>query len=246
VIAEVFIGGFALYFAKVPLLILLVRLFGIRKWLKVTVWTTLSVGLAVFLAAMLYVSVECSAARVHGFESLGKCEDASSMNGLIHGAASLILDIIAFVIPLPIVLNLQVSTSKRVGLCAVFAAGIFAIVASTVALYYKVETLLGNPVSNMGTGSTILSFLEASTAIIVSCVPAMRSFWINQVPKSILYSKLQSMFSTQTLPVTQSSQSILRKPSVNSADRHGHGTYIELNEANPTSRSFDSSGRLPS
>jgi hypothetical protein len=244
-IAEAFIGGFAIYFAKVPVLVLFSRLFGIRTWLRVTVWTTLGVGFATFLASLLYVAVECSAARVHDAVTQGVCIESAGTNGLVHGSASLILDIVAFAIPLPVVWNLKLSTSKKVGLCVVFAAGIFAIVASTVALYYKVETALGNPVSNLGTGSIILSFLEASTAIIVGCVPALRSFWINQLPNSTVYSKLRSLFSSQTLNGSQSTQSALSKPSRDDTDHIAQGSYIELNEANSTHKHYDSS-RLPS
>lgn len=240
VIAEAFIGGFAIYFAKVPLLALLVRIFGIRKWLRVTVWTSVGLGFAVFLGSLLYVSVECSAAKVHDAVSQGICIESASTNGLIHGTASLILDLVAFIIPLPIVLKLKVSTSKRIGLCAVFAAGIFAIAASTIALYYKVETALGNPVSNLGTGSIILSFLEASIAIIVSCVPGLRSYWTNQLPNLAVYSKLRSYFSSQTLTGSQSAGSMFNKQSADNTDHRSQGTYIELNEANSTGERYDS------
>lgn len=124
VIAESFIGGFAIYFAKVPVLVLFDRLFGIRKWVRVTVWTTTGAGLAIFLASLLYVSVECSAAKVHDAADQIVCMDSASTNGLVHGTASLVLDVIAFIIPVPIVLNLHISKSKKIGLGAVFAAGI--------------------------------------------------------------------------------------------------------------------------
>jgi hypothetical protein len=234
VIAEAFIGGFAIYFAKVPVLVLFDRLFGIRKWVRVTVWTTLGAGFAVFLGSLLYVSVECSAARVQDFTDQLTCIDSASTNGLIHGCASLVMDLIAFVIPIPIVMNLHVSKGKKFGLGAVFAAGILAIVASTVALYYKIEVYLGNPVSNMGTGSIILSFVESSTAIIVSCVPSLRSFWINQLPTFTAYSKLRSYFSTQRMTGSQTGQSGISKMSKPSTDNTEQGTYIELNEAHST------------
>ncbi|KAI2606724.1 hypothetical protein GGR54DRAFT_405516 [Hypoxylon sp. NC1633] len=64
-IAEAFIGGFAIYFAKVPVFALFARLFGIRKWLRVTVWTTVGLSFVVFLGSLLYVSAKCSAASVY-------------------------------------------------------------------------------------------------------------------------------------------------------------------------------------
>lgn len=124
IIAESFTGGFAIYFAKVPVLVLLDRLFGIRKWLRVTVWTAIGAGFATFLASLLYVSVECSAAKVHDAVDGMVCIDSASTNGLVHGAASLVLDVVAFIIPVPILWNLKISKSKKIGLGAVFGAGI--------------------------------------------------------------------------------------------------------------------------
>lgn len=123
-IAEAFIGGFAIYFAKVPVLVLLDRFFGVRKWFRVTVWTTICAGFAIFLASLLYVAVECSAAKVHEPADQIRCVDSASTNGLIHGTTSLVLDVIAFIIPMPIVWNLHISKSKKIGLGVVFAAGI--------------------------------------------------------------------------------------------------------------------------
>ncbi|KAI8953720.1 hypothetical protein F4801DRAFT_106418 [Xylaria longipes] len=238
-IAEAIIGGFAIYFAKVPVLVLFARLFGIRKWLRVTIWTTLGVGFAIFLGSLLYVSVECSAGKVHDVAGLLACTDSSAKNGLIQGIASLVLDVIVFAIPLPIVLNLHLSTGKKIGLFAVFTAGIFAIAASSVALYFKVETALGNPNSSFGTDSIILSFVEASIAIIVGCVPAIRSFWINQLSTLTIYSKIRSLFSTQVSTGSQSAQSSFNKQSSSSADHIVQASYIELHETSSTNEPID-------
>ncbi|KAI0546093.1 hypothetical protein F4679DRAFT_438446 [Xylaria curta] len=229
-IAEAIIGGFAIYFSKVPVLVLFVRLFGIRKWLRITIWTTLGVFFALFLSTLLYVSVECSAGKVHDVPSLFNCTGSSATNGLVQGIASLILDLIIFIIPLPIVLNLHMSTSKKIGLCVVFTAGIFAIAASTVALYFKIETALGNENSSFGTDSIILSFVEASIAIIVGCVPAIRSFWTNQLTTLTIYSKIRSLFSTQVTTGSQSAPSSFNKQSGESADHIVPASYIELHE----------------
>ncbi|KAI3317920.1 hypothetical protein HD806DRAFT_513651 [Xylariaceae sp. AK1471] len=238
-IAEAIIGGFSIYFSKIPVLVLFTRLFGIRKWLRVTVWTTISVGFFVFLGSLLYVSVECSAGKVHDVASEGGCITAGGNNGLVHGVASLILDLIVFVLPLPILFHLHLSTNKKIGLCVVFTAGIFAIIASTIALYYKVAVVLGNPLSNLGTTSIILSFLEASIAIIVGCVPAIRSFWINQLSTFTIYSKVRSLFSTQSLPGSQSTQDSLNKHYGGSGDHIIPASYIELHEARSNSEHDD-------
>ncbi|TRX96844.1 hypothetical protein FHL15_002150 [Xylaria flabelliformis] len=229
-VTEAIIGGFAIYFSKVPVLVLFVRLFGIRKWLRITIWTILGVFFALFLSTLLYVSVECSAGKVRDVPSLFNCTGSSATNGLVQGIASLILDVIIFIIPLPIVLNLHMSTSKKIGLCVVFTAGIFAIAASSVALYFKIATALGNPNSSSGTDSIILSFVEASIAIIVGCVPAIRSFWTNQLTTLTIYSKIRSLFSTQVSTGSQSAQSSFNKQSGESADHIVPASYIELHE----------------
>ncbi|KAI0971689.1 hypothetical protein F4678DRAFT_472207 [Xylaria arbuscula] len=224
-IAEAIIRSFSIYFAKAPVLVLYVRLFGIRKWFRVTVWTTLGVSFFIFLGSLLYASVKCSAGKVYDQITELGCINAGGRNGLVHGVASLTLDLIIFVLPLPIVFHLHLSTNKKIG---------FAIVASTIELYYKLQVATGVAVPNLGTTSIILSFLEASIAIIVGCVPALRSFWINQFSTSPIYSKLRSLFSTHTSPVSKLSQDSLNKQSGGSTDHIIQADYIELQEPGST------------
>lgn len=70
------------------------------------------------------MSVECSAGKVYDQITELGCVNAAGRNGLVHGTASLALDLIAFAIPLPIVFNLHLSTNKKIGLAIVFTAGI--------------------------------------------------------------------------------------------------------------------------
>ncbi|KAI1172622.1 hypothetical protein F4777DRAFT_601394 [Nemania sp. FL0916] len=232
-IAEAYIGGFAMYFAKLPVLVLFARLFGIRKWLRITVWTTIILGFAVFLAPLLYVSVECAASKVHDMPSLFVCIGASAQNGLVQGIASPIIDIIAFVTPLPIVFNLKLSTDKKIGLFVVFTTGIFAIAASLTALYYKVKVEQGDPNSNFSSYSIILSLVEAHVAIIVGCVPALRSFWTNQLSTLTVYSKIQSLLSSkQSSTGSRSTQKSSSQETGSSTDNIIQGNYMELYEAN--------------
>ncbi|KAI0870671.1 hypothetical protein GGS24DRAFT_504563 [Hypoxylon argillaceum] len=240
VIAESFIGGFAIYFAKVPVLVLFTRLFGIRKWVQVTVWSSIAVGFVTFLAALLYSSVECSAGRVYDAATEGACIQAAAKVGVVHGAASLALDIIIFIIPLSILSRLHLSTKKKIGLGLVFAVGIIAIAASAVALSFKVPSALGTAISQQGTNSIILSFVEASIAIIVGCVPAIRSFWLNQLPSLSIYSKIRSVFTTQGSTSAQSASKSLNEQFAADDAQLVQANYIELQETNSVNRRNDS------
>ncbi|KAJ2991507.1 hypothetical protein NUW58_g2489 [Xylaria curta] len=101
-----------------------------------------------------------------------------------------------------------------------------AIVASAITLYYRVTAFLGAQTSVVGQmlGQTI----EISIAIIVGCVPAIRSLWRTHIAGTPFYLKLQSTFTGQSsrdLPQ-------LRKPQVTSSDplESSSHAYVELDE----------------
>ncbi len=113
-----------MYFAKAPILILYERIFGIMHWLRAAVYTTLIVSFLGYLGPLLYVAVECSDAEVVDMSSLQACAGFTPRVGLGHGIISLVVDIIIFFLPMPLILKMNLSTEKKIGLALVFMSGI--------------------------------------------------------------------------------------------------------------------------
>ena len=64
--------------------------------------------------------------------------------GLVHGAMNVAADIVMVLLPIPIITKLHVPLSKKIGLSALFATGLLALICSALAVYYRVKISYGN------------------------------------------------------------------------------------------------------
>lgn len=105
-------------------------------------------------------------------EHTGTCIDQTA---LIFASAGInvAFDLIIFLLPLPIVIPLPVSTVRKVGACAVFSIGLFVTVCSVIRLQYLASW--GNSTNPTwdNTPLAIWSTVEANWAIICACMPSM-------------------------------------------------------------------------
>ncbi|KAI1778214.1 hypothetical protein F4818DRAFT_405212 [Hypoxylon cercidicola] len=211
------LSGFSLVASKTPILLLYIRLFGVKKWLKVCSYLTLAVLSVLMLACTIAIGVVCAP---HGdvlpTSHLLRCSNWSAHNGIASGTLSIVVDIVILIIPIPVIIGLQLPTSKKIGLAVVFTTGLFAIGASAVSLRFKVDSLSGTSTDT----STAIFFtnLEWCIAVMVGCVPAIYSFWSSVVVSSTLYSKISTAFSAISL--TASTNRSNRSKQSQSSRRH--------------------------
>lgn len=116
-----------MYFAKTPILVLYIRLFGIKPWVRYTCYLTLAVTLPQFLAITALVGASCTPmARDGGFKSqkAEACMTKIFIVGMWNGIISIVTDVIVFVIPIPIIIQIQLPLKRKTGLGFVFVTGI--------------------------------------------------------------------------------------------------------------------------
>lgn len=135
-------SGFSMWTAKIPILLLLTRIFGIHRWLRITaILTIVLTGLAI-LAGVAYNANACMPPDTDlGFtpEYLATCADANSYTGVALGSVSIATDIIIFILPLPVIAKLKLETGKKIGLLLVFLAGIGSV--TSLRPHHKTSTL---------------------------------------------------------------------------------------------------------
>ncbi|KAI0112745.1 hypothetical protein F4776DRAFT_667102 [Hypoxylon sp. NC0597] len=137
------IAGFAMYFAKTPILALYLKLFGIKTWLRVASYATLVLSFVLFLITLSIAGAACSQTSEVDISFLEKCITTSISVGVANGATAVVTDIIIIVLPLPIIAGLRLPLHKKIGLAIVFLTGIFAIAASAISLSFKGMSLAG-------------------------------------------------------------------------------------------------------
>ncbi|KAK8001019.1 hypothetical protein PG991_013241 [Apiospora marii] len=245
-VASALVSGYATWTAKAPIFFLYVQLFGIQKWIRVISHLAL-VGTFLFILGITsWISAVCSpVGREISPEFIQTCTVTSSIGGLATGAVGLAVDILIFVLPLPIIAKLRLPLAKKIGVSLCFLSGIFAVAASTTALYFRV-TSLSVSTTDMKTASMGV-LVELTIAIMVGCVPAVHAFWTVVVANSIVYSRVASAFSQlSTLKLRRSKNSHTSSNSYAATDNGVYGkaeTNIQM-KYGPASEEHTSERRL--
>ncbi|GAW15331.1 hypothetical protein ANO14919_047400 [Xylariales sp. No.14919] len=115
--------------------------------------------------------------------------------GITAAAASIIVDIYVFVLPLPTVFSLNMALSRKIQLVGLFTTALFGIVASVISLVFRVA-LLGFVDSGWQLGRLAITIVvENNVAIIVGSLPAFTNFLRIYVSQTALYKSIRSKLS---------------------------------------------------
>jgi hypothetical protein len=122
--ASISTGTAAMYFSKLPLILLLQRLFGIKVWFHRTCTGLMIFAAIGFLTAYLWVGVRCSP-DLHkpDIMLLLQCVQAAVPTGISRNSISLFVDVVVFVLPLFIISDLKLSLRTKIAVSLVFLTG---------------------------------------------------------------------------------------------------------------------------
>jgi hypothetical protein len=113
-----------MYFAKLPILVLILRSFGIKTWLRRTSYILMVVTAMGFLAAALYTGIKCSPGLYEvNVSYLLSCVDATFYTIVSRNCLSLTVDLIIFVLPLPVIRDLHLPRRTKIGVALIFLTG---------------------------------------------------------------------------------------------------------------------------
>ncbi|ROW10728.1 hypothetical protein VPNG_05124 [Cytospora leucostoma] len=112
-----------IFFAKASILLLYLRIFGVNRWLRTTIYIGITL-LAIFYTAMACAGivgvVQCVGLAA---ASIQFCSDIGGPIQLAQSAFNVITDVWILILPMPLVLKLQMPRARKIGLLAVFAVG---------------------------------------------------------------------------------------------------------------------------
>ncbi|KAI1163153.1 hypothetical protein F5B18DRAFT_327636 [Nemania serpens] len=178
----------ALWTCKAPILFLYIRLFGIKRWLRVTSYTTLVLTALVYVSGIVAIPPACTP-RTHDLSEgfIDNCQSRTRMINVYLGSVSVLADVIILVLPMPVVFGLKLMVRSRVGLVFLFLSGLFAIAASIISLLFKAVSLQ-SPMTSLAL-SILATITECSVALIVGCVPSLRVLWSKILKPSVKTSR---------------------------------------------------------
>ncbi|KAI1758506.1 hypothetical protein GGR53DRAFT_516931 [Hypoxylon sp. FL1150] len=182
---------------KGSILLFLLRLFGTLRWVRILCHGLFATILALYGAYLVILLSLCIPAPGHAWDSvlLARCSTTGPATIMI-GVCGVLVDLAMFLMPLFIVSGLNIRRDKKRGLAIVFLIGFLIVVTSVVGLAYRIiaSAAIADPIWS-GAQVSITSYTEIFGTVIVSCTPALSSFWFGIFTKSDFYSSLQSIFS---------------------------------------------------
>ncbi|TGJ81580.1 hypothetical protein E0Z10_g7165 [Xylaria hypoxylon] len=178
----------ALWTCKAPILFLYIRLFGVKKWLRITSYVTLGFTAAVYASGIIAIPPACTPHTTNLSDAfIDGCQTRTRMINVYLGGTSVFADVIILVLPMPVVFGLKLLIRSRIGLVFLFLSGLFAIGASVISLVFKAVSLT-SPTTSLAL-SILATITECSVALIVGCVPSLRVLWSKILKPSVKSSR---------------------------------------------------------
>ena len=118
--------GPSMFFAKSSLLLLYLRIFGPKKSARYTVYFCLAFAFCLYFVNIPVEIYYCAPSAGKGWtlsEIAPKCPKTLYL-AIIQGPLNVLIDLFIFVLPIPVVMGLQMSSKKRIAVLAVFFTGL--------------------------------------------------------------------------------------------------------------------------
>ncbi|KAL9624830.1 MAG: hypothetical protein Q9160_000876 [Pyrenula sp. 1 TL-2023] len=173
---------------RAAIVALYIRIFGSLQWLRLTSYGILVCMFLLFGSNTLVAALYCipRGGAPWDYDVMVRCGKPISIT-IVIGTFAVAIDLVLFVLPFPVIYKLQLNRRKKIGLSIVFLLGFLTVVTSVTSFVYRIKIFLGVTDGFWGgTQLCIVSFAEAYGATIVSCAPAMHSFWSKILPNTKL------------------------------------------------------------
>jgi hypothetical protein len=217
-VACIFMGGASMYFSKTPLLLLYIRIFYVKTWLRLSCYAILATTAIIYLVCAAFSASHCviSSGGNYDAEFQADCIANSLVTALVRCFTSIFCDLLILALPIPVILALNLPASRKTALAVVFLTGIFAIAAACTSLYFQWNMETQSPADI--TLAMLCTCLECCIAIIVGCAPASHALWSKYLVKTGFIKSLKAMPSYQTRQNTETtSHRYLELENVNKA-----------------------------
>jgi hypothetical protein len=192
--------------AKTATLLLLRQVFSISRRTSIAIWIGIIATVAIYGSSMIVLIY-------HGVPHVGQSWEQyidhmragtsppfSIYWAVGQAAAGSVLDIYIFILPLPIIYKLNMTTKRKVQLSALFFVALLGVIVSIISIVYRVQFLTEANLDLMyNTGITMMcNITEMNVALIVASTPAFAKFVRTYILDSSLVSTIRSSFATRS------------------------------------------------
>ena len=118
--------GPSIFFAKASLLLLYLRIFGPKQSTRYAIYIGLVFAFRLYWINIPITAYYCAPSVGRSWSIIGiglKCKKTLIL-GLLQGPLNVVLDLFIFILPIPVVMRLQMSSRRRFAVLSVFLTGI--------------------------------------------------------------------------------------------------------------------------
>ncbi|KAI9755494.1 MAG: hypothetical protein M1815_004907 [Lichina confinis] len=166
---------FFMYFVKISILFLYLRVFTTAKSFRIMTWVMMFVVTAYSLAGFVGTISRCNPSK-------GACDNVTQLS-IFSSVLNIVTDIIILVLPLRQVWKLQANTKQKTVLMVVFATGSFVCIVSVVRLAIYIKTLHSTDDTWFVLDGSIWTVIEANVGLICACMPALKALLHHCAPR---------------------------------------------------------------
>ncbi|KAF7509484.1 hypothetical protein GJ744_008047 [Endocarpon pusillum] len=227
-----------IFITKLSILLQYIKIFAPSRTGK-TYWSVhflIWINLLFYIAVMLVQIMQClPRAKIWNPTIPGRCVDIA--NVLIVGAIiNVVSDVSILVLPIHKVWHLQMPRNRKIGVSAVFMAGLFACISSIVRMVGNVQFARTEDLTFALTPVALWTFAEVTSGILCGCLPVLPQFFRFYVPK---WRQTLHLSPGNTSPGGSKTSYACRMAALKDHKTHvqdapgADGRYIELNNHKP-------------
>ncbi|KAF3898456.1 Integral membrane protein [Trichophyton interdigitale] len=180
-VAGPIIWSTATTFIKLSILSFYHKVFGSKQSMRIAVYIESIITIALYLAGVLEPFLLCRPFNyTWNKDAHGTCGNATKAY-LAVAVANLIVDLSIYLLPIPVLWNLQMNLVKRLALCGIFAIGLLVCIFSGLRIY-AVLTLDVNDYSYSMIKDVTFAGLEVELGAINACLPFYRPLVAKYIP----------------------------------------------------------------
>ncbi|KAF2963759.1 hypothetical protein GQX73_g9811 [Xylaria multiplex] len=176
------LNSLSLFFSKTATLMLFRRIFAISRAMNIAIWIGTVFCFATYASSIVITSY-------YSAPHFGSTWDqvVAEIYGpsvfllywsIAQGSASTLLDVYIFILPLPVLAGLHLSTKRKIQIIAIFCVGLLGVAAGIISLVYRVKaTQKSVSDATYNAGIPLLNNLvEMDIAVIICSAPAFTNF----------------------------------------------------------------------
>jgi len=164
-----------------------------QKWFRISVWTSIVIVSLYTSIITLIMFFQCSPPR-QAYQ-LGHVERNCINAGVLYMAtavSNIVTDVILFILPIPMVIQLHMPVQQKIGAVVIFAIGSVTVATSIVRLTYLPPVLKSTDPSWDAAPANVWTFVEANLFVICGSMPTLRKFFKHVAPRFMGGSSNQS------------------------------------------------------